>query len=432
MMEAGKVEAKPTDFAVGNLFAALRGMLRPLLLNQSVDLVFEDASSIPGLYTDEGKVSQILRNFISNALKFTERGEVRVVAELVGDHEVIFRVADTGIGIDARDQEAIFQDFVQLDHPIQRRVKGTGLGLPLSRKLAIFLGGSVEVSSQPGKGSVFLLRIPVHYADPHEPGLVLEDWVPDPNCLPVLFVEDSPESLLTYKSFLRHTDFQVVAAATTRDAATILERVTPRAIVLDMILRPEDTWTLLANLKQNPAAKNIPVAIVSTIDDRAKAFHLGASACLIKPVSRADLLGELRALTGIPAINRILIIDDNELDRYLMKQHLKNLPLSLIEADCGTGGIRRACEYRPDLIFLDLSMPDMTGFEVLDQLKEKPESKFIPVVIVSSLILTGEERRRLMEKAVTIMGKDGLTDKAVADVLRRTLNIEEAPAKASQ
>src|SRR5580692_10288391 len=144
-VEAGKVEAKPVDFEVANLFAALRGMLRPLLLNQSVDLAFEDAGHIPSLYSDEGKISQILRNFISNALKFTERGEVRVGVEDVENDEIRFFVSDTGIGIAPEDVDLIFQDFVQLDHPLQRRAKGTGLGLPLSKKLATFLHGSVGV-----------------------------------------------------------------------------------------------------------------------------------------------------------------------------------------------------------------------------------------------------------------------------------------------
>ncbi len=165
-VEAGKVEARPIEFEVANLFAALRGMLRPLLLNQSVDLVFEDASLIAPIYSDEGKISQILRNFISNALKFTEKGEVRVGVEEAENDEIRFFVSDTGIGIAPEDVDLIFQDFVQLDNPLQRRAKGTGLGLPLSKKLATFLKGSVGVKSTPGEGSTFTLRIPKHYRDP--------------------------------------------------------------------------------------------------------------------------------------------------------------------------------------------------------------------------------------------------------------------------
>src|SRR6202453_4428084 len=140
-VEAGKVEAKPLEFRAADLFAALRGMLRPLLLNQAVDLVFDDVDQLPAMFSDEGKISQILRNFISNSLKFTERGEVRVSARLAESNDVIFWVADTGIGIAPEDQPRIFQDFAQVDNPIQRKVKGTGRGVPLSQKLAMLLAG---------------------------------------------------------------------------------------------------------------------------------------------------------------------------------------------------------------------------------------------------------------------------------------------------
>src|SRR3989475_7732074 len=154
-VEAGKIVVRPIEFEVANLFGALRGMLRPLLVNESVALVFEDTSSVPTLFQDEGKVSQILRNFISNALKFTERGEVRVPATVVDDGmAVAFSVADTGIGIAAEDQERIFHQFGQLENPLQRKVRGTGLGLPLTKKLVEILGGRLALVSEPGVGYV--------------------------------------------------------------------------------------------------------------------------------------------------------------------------------------------------------------------------------------------------------------------------------------
>jgi signal transduction histidine kinase len=166
-VEAGKIVVRPVEFEVSALFGALRGMLRPLLVSSSLNLIFEDTGEIPALYTDEGKVSQILRNFISNALKFTEAGEVRVSAAVEsvdgGEGLVVFRVRDTGIGIAPADQETIFQEFTQLDSALQRKVKGTGLGLPLSKKLAELLGGSVGVESELGAGSTFWLRIPRTY-----------------------------------------------------------------------------------------------------------------------------------------------------------------------------------------------------------------------------------------------------------------------------
>ncbi len=423
-VEAGKLEAKPIDFSVATLFAALRGMLRPLLLNQSVDLVFEDASEIPPLYSDEGKISQILRNFISNALKFTEKGEVRVAARMTGDAEVEFSVSDTGIGIAPEHQELIFQDFVQLDHPLQRKFKGTGLGLPLSRKLATFLGGEVRVSSRPGSGSTFSLRVPARHHDASgEQAPQPEEWVvEDPANLPVLVIEDSPEMMMAYRSYFRDSGFQFIPASTTREAEGLLDRIQPRAVVLDVMLRSEDTWAFLAGLKKDTATREIPVLVVSTIEDQGKAFHLRADAYVVKPLERAELLSELRKLTGKPAKTRVLIVDDNELDRYLIRQHLRKLPVTIAEAGGGGEGMRHAMENAPDMIFLDLTMPDMTGYEVLEQLKSVPQTRDIPVAIITSRALSERERGRLMERAVSIVSKEELNNATTAGVLAKILS----------
>jgi signal transduction histidine kinase len=214
-VEAGKIIIRPIDFEVETLFGALRGMLRPLLVSDSVDLVFEEPTGVPPLHTDEGKVSQILRNFVSNALKFTERGEVRISARLVSGEDVVeFSVADTGIGIAAEDQERVFQEFSQVDNPIQRKVKGTGLGLPLCRKLAELLGGSVSVQSTPGVGSTFTARIPVLYT---EARAAESSWRADPGRVPVLLVEDSAETFLIYEKYLAGAGFQAIPARSLRE-----------------------------------------------------------------------------------------------------------------------------------------------------------------------------------------------------------------------
>ena len=165
-IEAGKVDVRPSDFTIDELFGALRGVFRPLATSDAVALIFEPASELPPLHTDETKVAQILRNFISNALKFTEHGEVRVSAA-AGPHDtIVVTVADTGIGIAPEDQERIFDEFTQVEHPRQRRVTGTGLGLPLSRRLARLLGGDVLLRSTPGVGSTFILHVPRHLPAP--------------------------------------------------------------------------------------------------------------------------------------------------------------------------------------------------------------------------------------------------------------------------
>lgn len=160
-VEAGRVEISPAWFEMVDLFSALRGMFKPVLTNPAVNLVFEEPQGVPKLYTDDRKLSQILRNFISNALKFTPRGEVRVSARMEGEGRVTFSVADTGVGIAPEHLRTLFEDFAQVRSPLQQRLRGTGLGLSLSKKLAELLGGSVDVQSEPGHGSVFTVTIPV-------------------------------------------------------------------------------------------------------------------------------------------------------------------------------------------------------------------------------------------------------------------------------
>jgi signal transduction histidine kinase len=208
-IEAGKIEVRPAELEVGNLFSALRGMLRPLLLNRSLALVFEEPEGLPVMFSDEGKVSQILRNFISNALKFTEAGEVRVSAERVGD-AIRFSVADTGIGIAPEDQERIFEEFTQIVNPLQRNQKGTGLGLPLTRKLATLLGGKVGVRSTPGLGSTFWAEIPIEYDGPGVPRPLPP--VDDQKPLRILIVDDDETARYTLATFATRPGAEIFEA----------------------------------------------------------------------------------------------------------------------------------------------------------------------------------------------------------------------------
>jgi signal transduction histidine kinase len=169
-VEAGRVEISPAWFEMVDLFSALRGMFKPVLTNPDVNLVFEEPTDIPKLYTDDRKLSQILRNFVSNALKFTPKGEVRVTAQRQGDDMICFRVSDTGIGIAPEFHKSIFQDFSQVQSPLQKRLRGTGLGLSLSKQLATLIGGSVALESEPGKGSVFSVTIPAQLPSPGAAG----------------------------------------------------------------------------------------------------------------------------------------------------------------------------------------------------------------------------------------------------------------------
>jgi len=418
-VEAGKVQVKPARFLASNLFGALRGMLRPLFLNQSVALVFDAADHIPEMYSDEGKVSQILRNFISNALKFTEKGEVRVSAQMDGDDRVCFAVADTGIGIAAGDQQRIFEEFGQIDNPIQRRVRGTGLGLPLSRKLAHLLGGELRLTSEVGCGSTFSLVIPRNLQTPETNLAAPEEVEPDAR-IPILVVENSPEQLLAYSKWLS-AEFHLVPARTTWDAEQKIAASRPAAVILDVMLDGEDSWDLLASIKRSPETATIPVIVVSTTDDAAKGFHLGADYYLVKPVSRETLVDHVRRVTLRPRRpRRVLIIDDEEKDRYFLKRALRDTGVEVGDAASGSEGIARAFADSPDMIILDLGMPEMDGFQVLRALRGDSRTSNVPVVINTSMALTQVQINELASQdAAAIVSKEQFARGEGLEQLRR-------------
>ena len=401
-IEAGKVVVQPIDFSAAELFSALRGMLKPLLVSESVHLRFEEADGLPMLHTDEAKVSQILRNFISNALKFTERGEVRVSATLnaAGDM-VTFAVADTGIGIAPEDQALVFEEFTQIQGPLQRKVKGTGLGLPLCRNLANLLGGTVSVESERGIGSTFYATVPLRYAaaagaEPAEPATEI-----DASRVRVLVVEDDENTQLVYEKTLRDTAYQLIAARTLRQANDVLAQAAPGAIVLDLALKGEQTWQWLSALKRESATQNIPVVIVSTTDDQRKAYALGADAYLVKPVAPEALIAQLDAFTS----SRVLLIDDDAAWRYTLRKLLHTSRHQVIEAADGGSGLTSAVAARPQVIVLDLGLPDITGEEVLQRLSDDPATRDIPVVIATSRDLTPGEHATLAARAKAVLNK---------------------------
>jgi signal transduction histidine kinase/CheY-like chemotaxis protein len=423
-IEAGKIVLRPAEFEATELFSTLRGMLRPLLLSDAVDLVFEESGEVPTLFTDESKVSQILRNFLSNALKFTERGEIRVSAVLnTEDDAVVFSVADTGIGIAPKDQEVIFQEFTQLENPIQKRVKGTGLGLPLCKKLAELLGGSVSVQSTLGVGSTFFATIPRRYRGT---GAIVTEgeiqWETDLDRVPVLVVEDEGQTQYLYEQFLRGSRFQALLARSVQEAQLALLKVQPRAIVLDILLTGKDAWTFLTDLKANEETRDIPVIVATTVEDQRKGFALGADAYCIKPVERDVLLRELTRLTSPSELPHILIIDDEEISRYVLKQFLKGMSCVISEAETGLAGLRKAREERPHVIFLDLGMPGMDGYQVLIQLKADPATKDIPVIINTAKAISAEEQAQLAATTVAILSKSAMSRETMTEMIKTVMN----------
>ncbi|SMP73401.1 Signal transduction histidine kinase [Noviherbaspirillum suwonense] len=299
-IEAGKIDIRPGSFAVADLFSALRGMLRPLLVSESVRLEFDEAADLPLLCTDEAKLSQILRNFISNALKFTDAGEVRVSAVFLADEDAVrVSVRDTGVGIPEASQQLVFEEFTQIENRLQQRVKGTGLGLPLCRKLAGLLGGRVELQSTLGVGSTFSVVLPVRCApQPRSDAPAAAAAGEDEPGLPVLVVEDEESTRLLYARFLHGSAFRPVFAASVREAEEQWQARPPVAVLLDVSLKGEDSWRWLTDIKSDPRRAAVPVVLATETDDKRKGLALGADAYYIKPLSRLELLSTLDYLTS--------------------------------------------------------------------------------------------------------------------------------------
>lgn len=401
-VEAGKIEVKPREFEIEDLFGALRGMLKPILQTSSVNLVFEDLPEMPTMFTDEGKISQILRNFISNALKFTERGEVRVSARLSDAENVVFSVADTGIGIAPENLESVFEEFTQVENKLQKTVKGTGLGLPLSRKMAQLLGGNVTLESELGIGSTFSVHLPIVF-----PGAGIENEdseIPslEAGRVPVVLIEDNRETAFVISKFLDRTEFQVIPTYTTSRGMEVVKKVSPAAAILDVLVDGEASWETLKQIKTH----HIPVISVSVMTgEHNKAVALGASSFLPKPLSRDGLLKALRSATHRGTVRKLLLIDDHELARYSIRELLGSSRLEFLEARSGREGLRLAQAERPDVIFLDLVMPDMSGFEVLNELRSNDETRVIPIIIHSSQELTKEGIDNLRMQSVAFLAK---------------------------
>jgi DNA-binding response OmpR family regulator len=389
-------------------------MLKPLLAdNTSVDLVFEDAPDIPPLRTDEGKVSQILRNLISNALKFTPNGTVTITAELLENGEILFKVSDTGIGIAAENHDTIFKEFGQVDNPLQNRYRGTGLGLPLCRNLAMLLGGRIWLESELGKGSTFFVSLPAVYVGE---ATQQDDFVmpaaPEFHRTPILFLEDNAETANIMESYLRESEFQAILSPTVAQSEVWTSRHTPAAVIADVYLGDEKSWGFIARLRER--LPELPIIATSVHDESANAISYGANLFLPKPIEREILLRELRRFTAQTGTKRILLVDDNEVARYILRDLLDQPWLYIREASSGSEALSMLGEGLPDALILDLLMPDVSGFEILRQLRAQEATSALPVLIYTSKILSDSEKAQLNSWHAKIIRKEDVSTRLSA------------------
>jgi signal transduction histidine kinase/CheY-like chemotaxis protein len=427
-VESGKMDLHCEEIPLRELIQQVIGGLQPQAEAKSLTISGQVEEGLDRVTLDAGKLKQILYNLLGNAVKFTpEGGQVRVTARVApGARErdsLEFSVIDTGIGIQPEDQERIFEPFRQIDTSMARKYTGTGLGLALTKKFVELHGGQIRVESTPGRGTTFTFTLALSspLARAGERGEIFpkasEEIEPegeieaDPRRPLVLVVEDDPKAIDLLSSHLRQGGYRTEIARSGRETLAKAGALRPLAITLDILFPAEDGWQILQHLKTDPDTRDIPVLIVSIVDDRPRGLHMGAADYLVKPVTKEALLAGLARLrTPPPRLQgmQVLAIDDDPQVLELLRASLEGDGISLLTATDGPEGLRIAQAKRPDLIILDLMMPGMTGFEVVHHLRTDPATSEIPIFICSAKTLTREERELLAQQVERIIQKGDL------------------------
>jgi len=427
-IEAGKMEMHVESFSIGSLIEDVVTTIRPLVEKNGNRLHVECPADLGTMRADPTRVRQALLNLTSNAAKFTEGGLITITATRRRQDDgdwVTVAVADTGIGMTAEQTAKLFQDFMQGDASTSRKYGGTGLGLAISRRFCRLMGGDITVQSAPGHGSTFTISLP---ATVERAG---DEERPSPSMRPtrlaslgrlplVLVVDDDATVRELMERFLVKEGFSVVTAAGGLEALARARELGPAAVTLDIMMPDLDGWTVLAALKGDPALADIPVVVVTILDEKRRGLALGAAEYMVKPIDRDRLLDLLRTICGRPA-GRVLLIEDDEATRGVIRQILTSDGWTIDEADNGRVGLAHLATAVPDVIVLDLMMPEMDGFEFLAELRSRPDGRDIPVLVVTAKDLTGDDRRRLNGGVERVILKRGYGPDELLSELRRAL-----------
>ncbi|MBI4494088.1 MAG: response regulator, partial [Chloroflexi bacterium] len=405
-IEAGKMDLYLEVFSVSDLVRDVAAVAKPLVGKNHNTLAIRCPDDVGEMRADLTKVRQALFNLLSNACKFTERGTVSlevVRATLQGVDRLTFRVADTGIGMTPEQLGKLFREFSQADVSTTRKYGGTGLGLALSRRLCQMMGGDVTVESEYGKGSTFTITLPAEVIDrkaepaPLEPSpAAVAGPVPVPEGASlVLVVDDDPTVRDLMTRFLGKEGYRVVCAESGEAGLRLARETHPAAITLDVMMPGMDGWSVLSALKADPDLADIPVVMLTMVDEKNLGYTLGASDYLVKPIDRERVAAALRKQWPEAGSRRALVVEDDGSAREMLRRLLEREGWAVVEAENGRVALERVAAQQPDLILLDLMMPEMDGFEFVVELRKRSEWRTIPVVVVTAKDLTVEDRLRL-------------------------------------
>lgn len=456
-IEAGHVEIHPEVTPLARMAAGLRQLFDPVAQEKKLDFDIHIDEAIPRSFeTDPQRLEQILKNLISNAIKFTDKGKVVLAIAAEDDDKILFSVSDTGIGISAEQLKSIFEAFHQADSTISRRYGGTGLGLSISRQLARLLGGSIRVESTPGQGSCFTLTLPLKHggldaavapAAAPAPAEELPASEQSTIALPrpldddrdaitgdkrvLLVIEDDETFAAIVRDLSREMGFHSVVARTAEEAVRVAREFSPNAIVLDVGLPDQSGLSVLDRLKNDVQTRHIPIHVISAGDHTRTAFSLGAVGYLTKPVSREQLVGVLNKLEAKleQRMHRVLIVEDDERQREAVSKLLGSRDVETVTAGNAAECLDLLREQTFDCMVLDLSLPDASGFSLLETLSSESAYSFPPVIVYTGRELSPESEQRLRRYSKSIIIKGAKSPERLLDEVSLFLHqiISELP-----
>jgi CheY-like chemotaxis protein len=438
-IEAGRTDVQASNFSINALVDQCYNTAQPLI-KANVKLEKKNDNGLQLVYSDQDKIKQIILNLLSNAAKFTHEGTVAVNVRHTGT-DFMVDVTDSGIGMNEEALNRIFEEFQQADTSTTRQYGGTGLGLSISRSLARLLGGDLTVVSEYGSGSTFTLTLPIHYVDENPASrsdsqstsslreVLTQQTKPEPQIVPtrkrILVIDNDPDAVYLLQESLDPAEFEVVGAQNGGSGQKKARELQPDAILLDILMPDKDGWQVLHDLKTDEQTTNIPVILLTIVDKKALGFRLGASAYLLKPLNPREVIETLSRVTKQADHShvQVLVVDDDPHIADMLGQMLPASEFTLYSAEDGIAGLEAIARQRPDVILLDIMMPRLDGFGVIEQLRANPVTLDLPIIVISAKELTNEEATRLKESVTFVMRKQGFDGDKLVQEIKSALNI---------
>jgi PAS domain S-box-containing protein len=420
-IEAGKMQLFVETFEVAPLVEQVATTVRPLVDKNANRLEVRCAPDVGTMHSDATRVRQVLLNLLSNASKFTEHGVITLGVDRTGP-DVVFCVRDTGIGMTPEQLGRLFEAFSQAEASTAAKYGGTGLGLAISRRFCQLMGGELTVKSEAGTGSTFTVQLPAEAPAESAPAEAAARTGRTPGTAgTVLVIDDDAAARELVARFLEKEGMAVIGVADGAAGLKAARERRPQVITLDVMMPGLDGWSVLTALKTDAATAEIPVVMLSVVDERNLGFALGASEYLTKPVDRELLAHVLRKYRRPGGPRRVLVVEDDAVTRAALRKEMEGEGWEVVEAEHGRAALERTAGHVPDLVLLDLMMPEMNGFEFLEALRQREDWRGVPVVVLTAKELTDDDHRRLNGGVAQVVAKGGRGLGALAAAVREHL-----------